>query len=277
MDFERVVGVDFSAARRDAGRKTWIAEGTVANGTFELDCLEDAASHLDCKPSRDETHEALVEHIRGFDDRTVVGLDFPFSLPAGLVDGKWCEFVEGTADNGEKWGVLGEIDTPRELYDKAKSHADENGHDLRRKTDRATGGQEPTGFRIKTQTYYGISSVLGGIHDEVAVAPFDDPAGGDIVVTEAYPAALLDELDANRTGYKRDTRAGIEARQENVEVLQEQSVTFGDDREFAVATDDALDAVTAAVAAWWAAENGFETAGHDDESVEGYIYADGPR
>lgn len=271
MDFERAVGVDFSAAERDAGRKTWIAAGRVDGEELTVESLADAASRLDCAPSREDALDALVGYLTGFDEPAVVGLDFPFSLPAELVGGDWAAFVAGTP---ERWGRLGDIDSPRALYDAARAHAAENGHSLRRRTDDAHGGQEPTGYRIKTQTYYGISRVLRGLRDDAAVVPFDDPEGESAAVVEAYPAAVFGNVaGAARTGYKRDTRAGVETRRENVEALRRQGVSFGDCRDFALATDDALDAVAAAAAAWRAAENGFETDGHDAESVEGHIFA----
>jgi hypothetical protein len=272
-DPERAVGVDFSAAKSDAGRKTWLAEAHIEGERLELTVLSDAAGHLGCAPSRESTLDALVEHIAGFDAPTVVGLDVPFSLPAPFLgDDDWHTFVDGTP---ERWGRLDGVDSPRALYDAAREFAEGEGVALRRATDRERGGQEPTGFRIKTQTYYGVSRVLRGVHGEVAVAPFDDPDGDDTAVVEAYPAALFEALGANRTGYKRDTRAAVETRRANVAALSAEGVALGDHGEVAVATDDALDAVAAAVAAWRAATDSFAV-GDVDPTVldrEGHIYA----
>lgn len=276
-DLDRVVGIDFSAAKRAAGRRTWLAEARVGDGTLELEGLEDAAGRLGCEPSRAGTLEALVEYVVGLDDASVVGLDVPFSLPAALLDSDWHAFVDGTPD---RWGRLDSVDSPRGLYDAATRCADEEGAGLLRATDRRHGGQAPTGFRIKTQTYYGVSRVLKGIHRDVAVAPFDETAGAERVVVEAYPAACFDGLDANRTGYKRDTRAAVEARRENVAALARAGVDFGDHRDVAVASDHALDAVAAAVTAWAAATDGFAVDEGTDSATlerEGHIYAAGRR
>lgn len=270
-DFGRVVGVDFSAARRAAGRRTWLAEARADGEALELEGLEDAAGRLGCDPSREETLDALVEHVAGLDG-AVVGLDFPFSLPAALLDADWHSFVDATP---ERWGRLGDVDSPEALYEAATRFADEAGVGLRRATDGRRGGQEPTGFRIKTQTYYGISRVLKGLHRDAAVAPFDDPTGSSPAVVEAYPAACFDALGANRTGYKRDTRAAVEARRENVSALERAGVDVADHGHVAVASEHALDAVAAAVAAWRAARAEFAVDGEADRATverEGHIY-----
>jgi hypothetical protein len=274
MRLDRVVGVDFSAAERDAGRKTWIADADVTGDGLELGALSDVETRFERGAARRETLDGLVEYVTGLDGRSAVGLDFPFSLPRSLLVGDdWREFVAATP--GE-WGRLDGVESPRDLYDAATARAEAEELSLHRETDRARGGQEPTGFRITTQTYYGISEVLKGIvhvGGDVVVAPFDDWTDSDTVVVEAYPAATFERLGGARTGYKRDTVAGIEARRENVKALRDAGVRVAEDEldDFAVATDDALDAVAAAVAAWEAAKDDFSTGG-TESTVEGYIY-----
>jgi hypothetical protein len=271
VDPERVVGVDFSAARSAAGRRTWIAEASVEAGRLELTDLSDASARLDCAPSREATLDALVEYLTTRRPPTVVGLDVPFSLPAALVEGDWRTFLDGTP---EAWGRLGRVDSPRALYDAATDLADRADVSLLRATDEARGGQAPTGFRIKTQTYYGVSAVLRRVADDVAVAPFDDATGADTVLVETYPAALFEALPGgHRRGYKRDTRAGVETRRANVDALCAAGVEVDDHAVVAAATDDALDAVAAAVAAWRAARRDFATGSDAGPLVEGHIYA----
>lgn len=156
--------------------------------------------------------------------------------------------------------------------------------DLLRVTDSISGGQRPTGFRIKTQTYYGISALLGELSDDVAVLPMDREAR-DTIVLETYPAATFRRLDENVSraygmGYKRDTRESIDRRRKNVDALSDAGVEFCGHDEVAVAADHALDAVAAAWATWRAAESNYEV--RDDEQPvdvvtsaaksEGYIY-----
>lgn len=148
--------------------------------------------------------------------------------------------------------------------------------DLLRETDADHGGQEPTGFRIKTQTYYGISAVLAPLAEDeaVSVVPMEEPRGATVVL-ETYPRAVFEEIDANGRGYKRDTRRSIERRRENVEALESASVGLGDDaKSYAIASDDALDAVAAAYATWRATcVDGHPEAYPDGARHEGYIFA----
>ncbi|MFB6157814.1 MAG: DUF429 domain-containing protein [Haloferacaceae archaeon] len=278
MQAERILGVDFSAAKSEAGRRTWVAEASVTGDGLVLADLADAATYFDCDPSRGATLGALASALRSGGEPRVVGLDFPFSLPEPLLDGgDWRGFVAGTP---ERWGRL-DADSPRDLYDAATTYAETEGVRLTRVTDEARGGQPPTGFRIRTQTFYGVSRVLRAIEDDVAVVPMDDPTDAGTVVVETYPAALFEAVDGHRTGYKRDTRDGIGRRRRNVERLRDCGVAFEGLADFATATDDALDAVAAAVAAWRAARNGFavDDGGTDadvDEATyeaEGYMYA----
>lgn len=278
---ERIYGVDFSAAKRDAGRNTWIAECTPTDEGLEVECLADAATRLECDPDRGSTLDALVDEIaESPGDSRAFGLDFPFCLPVWLLDGDdWHEFVSETPD---RWGALGAVDGPRSLYDSAEERAQTGGGSLRRETDEAHGGQKPTGFRIKTQTYYGISELLAAVAEEVSVVPMDAPEE-DTLLLETYPASVFRRLEEQLSdevydiGYKRDTREAIERRRANVEALQDSGVEFGDHRDFAVGSDHALDAVAAAYATWQATNSGDpgELVTNDDadrHEVEGYIF-----
>lgn len=288
IEFDAVYGVDFSAAARDAGRNTWIAECTPAGEQLVVDDIAEAANAPGCDPDRDATLDHLVHLIAGdADERRAFGLDFPFGLPRALTGEEgWHEFVSGVRER-DQWGELGEVDGPQALYDGARSLAVDADVRLRRETDEEHGGQEPTGFRIKTQTYYGISSVLAPVAgaDGVSVVPMDD-GEGEAVVIETYPAAAFRGLRAevegpvHDRGYKRDTRESIERRRENVDALDSAGVGFGYLDEFAVASDHALDAVAAAYATWQAVKDGDPREEVTDETgkvdchyeTEGYIY-----
>lgn len=272
-DADVVYGVDFSASKRDAGRNTWIAECSPAEDGLVVEGLADAATVLDCDPGREATLEALVDLIEADGDgRRAFGLDFPFGLPRDLMgEGDWHTFVSGVRD-GDGWGALGAVDGPRALYEHARARAEGGDVDLLRRTDAERGGQEPTGFRIKTQTYHGISGVLAPVaaNEDVSVVPMDDGVP-ETVVLETYPAAafrrLRDDLGrgVHDRGYKRDTRDAIERRRANVDGLAGAGVQFGEDETFAVASDHALDAVAAAYAAWRATRAG----GHPGCLVDG--------
>ncbi|MXR41317.1 DUF429 domain-containing protein [Halobaculum sp. WSA2] len=286
-----VYGVDLSAAAASAGADTWVARCFVDDGTLVVDELASAAEFLGLgSTARDDVLPALSAHLGGVDGPAVAGVDVPFSLPAWVLgDRTWREFVAATP--GE-WGVLDAVDDPRDLYDAVREAADADaGRPIRRATDDAHGGQDPAGFRIKTQTYYGISVLLRRLieREGVCVPPalpasaLGGTAGADgdqlprLAVLETYPASVFDRLDgAERTGYKKAQRRHVEARRRNVAALVDDGVRFADDaaRDCAVATDDALDAVAAASAA----ERNYQTALDPDdgsdrtERLEGRIY-----
>lgn len=283
---ETIYGVDFSAAKSDAGRNTWIAEGRGSDDRLVVEHLSDASGRLDCDPGRDSTLPALLDGIFAAEEEPkAIGFDVPFGLPAGLLgDANWREFLQDVAD---RWGVLDEVGDPVSLYVAARELAEQDDVSLLRATDDERGGQEPTGYRIKTQTYYGISALLAELPDDVSVLPMDEPMT-DTLVLETYPAAsfrrLRDCIDSGAvhdTGYKRDTRRSIERRIANVRALSDAGVDFHGHCEFAIASDHALDAVAAAYAAWRATREGTlpdEVLDDDGEvaspyDVEGYIFA----
>lgn len=267
-----IYGVDFSAAAKDSGRNTWIAECKPSEDGIVVERLADAVEFLECSPRRDSTLPALVDLIgKDLPERRAFGLDFPFGLPRDLQGGNWHEFISGIRDRDE-WGELGVIDDPQSLYGEARARAEDANFGLRRETDRNRGGQEPTGYRIKTQTYYGISRVLANVADDASVVPVDEPTGNTVVL-ETYPRAVFASIDAVQEGYKHNTRRSIENRRKNVEALSAEGVELGEHATFAVASDDALDAVAAAWATWGATcADGRLVDVPELGQIEGYIY-----
>lgn len=261
----RVVGVDFSAAARSAGEKTWIAVCRRTDDAFAVEQLATATETLGLDGTDRETVlPALVEFLADPPAPTVAGLDFPFSLPAEFLgfggdpddsdeetdatEELWRSFL---ADTPERWGELGVVDDPKALYETARETADARGFPRTRTTDETYGGQEPAGYRIRTQTFYGISAVLSPLVAGGARVPPVAPASdADLTLLETYPAAVFEALDAVREGYKPDTRAGVAARRENRAALRAAGVAVdGVAADCLTATDDALDAVAAAYAA----------------------------
>ena len=142
-------GVDFSGAAK-AGRKIWIASGTVADGVLAIHACRRAAD----LPGSSADREAALTALRNFiaerpaDD---FGLDFPFSLPRDLIaEPSWEEFLRSFP----------------ERYPDAQA--------FRRACREATGGREAKrltdydartpfsayNLRLYRQTYYGIRDVL---------------------------------------------------------------------------------------------------------------------
>ncbi|SHG56479.1 DUF429 domain-containing protein [Halobaculum gomorrense] len=282
-------GVDLSAAAASAGTDTWVARCVVDEGADDglvVAELASASEFLDLdSTARDDVLPALADRLGGVEGPAVAGIDAPFSLPAWVLgDRTWREFVEATPD---RWGVLDGVDDPSDLYEAVRDGADADaGRSIRRATDDDHGGQDPAGFRIKTQTYYGISVLLRRLidRDDVCVPPALPASAGAgdsqprLAVLETYPASVFDRLDgAVRTGYKSDQRRHVEARRQNVAALTDAGVRFRDEtaRDCAVATDDALDAVAAAAAAArnYRAALGPYDAADDRDRREARIYA----
>lgn len=288
----RVVGVDFGAAARSAGEKTWIAVCRRTDDGLAVERLATATETLGVDGTDRETVlPALVEFLADPPAPTVAGLDFPFSLPAEFLgfggdpddsddepnspEGLWRSFL---ADTPERWGVLGAVDDPKALYETARETADERGFPRTRAADDDYGGQEPAGYRIRTQTFYGIAAVLAPLVDGGARVPPIAPApDADLTLLETYPAAVFDALDAVREGYKPDTRAGVAARRDNRASLRAAGVAVdGVAADCLTATDDALDAVAAAHAAAADYTPAVEGSYTPRERVEGVIF-DGDR
>ena len=88
----RVLGVDFSGAS-DAGRKIWIAELKRGRGRrLTLVDLVPAAALPDSGIAPRAAIAALARHILR-EPSTIVGCDFPFTLPKAVMDAPWEAFV----------------------------------------------------------------------------------------------------------------------------------------------------------------------------------------
>ncbi len=280
---ERVLGLDFSAAARASGAKSWVADCRFDGETLRVERLATASEWLDLDTTeRDPVLAELADRLIDPPEPTVVGMDFPFSLPAEFLGfdrdstaggNHWRSFLRGTPTD---WGILDDVADPRDLYDRVTATAEEQSLPLSRRTDDANGGQNPAGFRIKTQTFYGISALLRPIveHGNVRVAPVLDDPTADLTVMETYPAAVFDALpDAVREGYKDDDRASVRNRRQNRAALQAAGVEIeGLDADAAVATDDALDAVAAAYAAAMDFEIAVSGSFTPNERVEAVIF-----
>ena len=267
MDFETVYGVDFSAHGSKAGYRTWVTEAVLEENRLEVRQSRCAFDFFEDNPSsRAETLESLVQFFADEDD-AIVGLDFPFSLPEAVAD----ECFEANDWRAFLMEFPGEWESPSEMFH-AVNDAEGFEGNVARATDEEHDGQPPTGWRIKTQTYYGISGVLAPLvaeHDARAAPFFTD--GDGVSLLEAYPAGLFDELGLHRSGYKDVPEASRARRKENVRGLQHRGVVLPDEAAcVAMHNDDALDSVAAAHATWRNMD-AFSTDGADS-GVEGRIY-----
>jgi hypothetical protein len=146
----RILGIDFSGAS-DAGRKIWIAEGRLMRGTrFELTDLRPACELPNSGIGPEIAIAALARHIVREPD-TIVGCDFPFTLPRSLIEEpRWVDFVAAFPD---RFGF------PDAFRDWALRKA--GGRELRRDADRAAATPfNSYNLRIYRQTWWGIARLL---------------------------------------------------------------------------------------------------------------------
>lgn len=241
----RVLGVDFSGAS-DAGRGIWLTEARAGREGLAVEACYRAADRWGT--DRERAHAGLRERVvaGSFD---VVGLDFPFSLPAALLEehcgGRWRGLLEWLAGDGPA-DPEAFASTCRST---ARAHTGDGAAALRRETDLRRGALCPYGRRVQYQTFYGVRDVLGGLADreDVAVAPMQGREA-DTVVVEVYPAATFGWLGAYREGYTGETDRDARRRETNLAAVEDCSVDVPD-REAYRDSHDALDSLAAAVSA----------------------------
>jgi nicotinamide-nucleotide amidase len=238
----RAIGVDFSGAA-NAGRGIWIASGIIDGETLRIeDCIPADALPGSAR-GRDRALAALVEYLAAQTD-AIVGLDFPFGLPAKFVKEKdWVSFVRGFAKrfpNSEKLSALG--GTPR------------------KEPKRATDTAAKTPFsainrRVVHQTWAGIAHVLRPLleRDAARVLPMQAARDGAPVLVEICPACTLKAEDLYLS-YKGRGPAPRRARRAILDTLIARGALERPAKEIeAVALagiqGDALDAIIAAIGA----------------------------
>lgn len=180
---KQVIAVDWSGAKRNPGRKIWIA--VVRDGL--LHCLEGGRN-------REETAEELVHLVRS-EPASVIGLDFAFSFPGWFVGEKGCrtarEFWDTAAALGEDWisPICAPFYTCGRWKDQAAGH-----YDCFRRTDCEVIGHPESVFRLVGPKQVGRGSVRGMPHLRTLqdsgchIWPFD--AVGLPLVVEIFPRAL---------------------------------------------------------------------------------------
>jgi len=263
----RVLGVDFSGAS-DAGRKIWIAECKRGRGSkLTLVDLRPASELPRSGTAPEAAIAALSRHIT-LEPDTIVGCDFPFTVPKTVIDtASWETFVQGFpgrfADPGafRHWALLRA-----------------GGRELRRAADRdAKTPFNSYNLRIYRQTWWGIAHLLNPLltSGRAIVRPYQPlPSEPRPIVIEACPACSLKELGfyppyKGRTGAHRRERKAV-LRKLTAAGLLEPPATRLHDIMLDNVGGDALDAVIAAIAA---AHASIEIEPEGDQRVEGVIYA----
>lgn len=260
---ERVIAVDWSGAATNAERKIWLCE-----------VVEGAVARLEAGRTREALAAEVVRTARAH-PALVVGLDFAFSLPA------WFFAERGLADVRALWGLAareGEgwlrAESPP-FWGPGGTRRPVLPAHTRRTEDAAaaSSGRRPSSvFKLVGADQVGRGSVRGMAALAVfaaagfAVWPFDDLAPDRPVAIEIWPRLLYAEPVVKS---RRDARAAY---------LERHAPGLAPAvRADAEASDDAFDALTAALAMWTRRDElaALPSARDAVERLEGRIWASG--
>lgn len=263
----RVYGIDFSGAK-DAGRRIRIARGVIADGTLWIEACHQAADLPGAGWAREPALAALRRLIAA-EPGAVVGLDFPFGLPATLVpEEDWEAFACGFARR---------YPDP-DAFRRACAGA-AGGRELRRLTDtEAATPFSPYNLRLYRQTYTGIRDLLAPLvaAGAACVVPMQLALPGRAWLLEVCPASTL-KRDGRYAPYKGRGEARRAGRARILEALEgvEGVVVPAEVRRDALddAGGDALDSLIAAVATFRAATDPtFPGSAGGRYALEGRVY-----
>lgn len=201
----RILGIDFSGAS-DAGAKIWIATAQQTSGPLVIEDCRPAMS----LPNGAKAPEAALAALRAYvtaEADTIVGCDFPFSLPLDLVQAKdWRSFA---LDFTHRYP------TPLDFHDLC--HQATGGIEVKRRTDR----EDKTPFnsfnlRLYRQTWWGIGHLLAPLvaGRQATIWPQIPKRAGLPLLIEVCAACSLIRLDhypsyKGRMASHRRARAGI--------------------------------------------------------------------
>ena len=239
-------GVDFSGAET-AGKKIWLSKGVIDSERHASLAIEDCvrvAGLPGAGKTRESAMTALVSELRKATS-AVIGLDFPFSLPAQLIVAQtYNEFLKTFPKKYQ---------TAEQFSLMCKGHSD--GKELKRETDRqAKTPYSPYNLRLYRQTYYGIRDVLSPLNldNAVSILPMQEPNASKPWLLEICPASLLKNLNLYHP-YKGSDKGRRETRIEILEELSKSGFVVIESQLILsrIAEDsegDALDSVIAAIA-----------------------------
>jgi hypothetical protein len=264
----RILGIDFSGAR-DAGQKIWIAAAQVdpaAPGEpLKISACFPAITLPQSGKTPDLAIPALATYITG-DPTTIAGCDFPFSLPAELVDAaSWQAFIAGF---------------PRRFPDHESYRTDNRQRtkmlEIKRQTDRVAGTPfNSYNLRLYRQAWWGMAHLLYPlvIKKHASIAPQMRLNRRKPILIEVCAACSLKHLDCYPS-YKGSTANHRAARRRILDCLISEELLLPPSRKMRrLLIDntggDALDAVIGAIAT---ARAKLTTASDSIQRLEGRVY-----
>jgi hypothetical protein len=247
-----VIAVDWSGARTGAERKLWLAE--VSDGGVQR--LEDGRSR---EAMTDELVRVAAEARRG-GERVVIGLDFSFGFPAWYLRSRgwaqahdaWREFTGGVVDAVLAapafpfWGRGALRTRPAALRE------DTDTPPLRETERRLAGRARPFSVfqlvgagAVGTASLRGMATLHALSRAGARVWPFDDDEGGaGAVVAEVWPRLAAPQVNKSnaerRVAHARSLHGAVQGLAACEPAVRR--------------SDDAFDALVAAVALWRARE-----------------------
>ena len=186
----RILGIDFSGAT-DAGRKIWVAETRfdplAADQPLKIETCIPAVELPQSGTSPYLAIAALANYIT-VDPTTIAGCDFPFSLPAALVDAAtWRDFIDAF---------------PRRFPDQESYRNDNrqrtNRIELKRQTDRIAGTPfNSYNLRLYRQAWWGMAYLLHPLvaQQRATIAPQMRRGKRKPTLIEICAACSLKDLD----------------------------------------------------------------------------------
>lgn len=252
-----IYGVDFSGAV-DAGKKVWIAKGTIEEEILQIKDCRRAEGLPGSGRKRNQCLSALREFISK-ERNSAFGLDFPFGLPNEVVHklfeaGNWLEFIPAFT---KKYSHPEQF--KKECLDAT------NGKEIKRVTDEKNATPfSPYNLRLYKQTYFGLHDILAPLvqNSSVCVLPIQSAEQGKPWILEICPASTLkmlymilykEKVPSYKGGTLYDNRAKILDR-----LLNDNPISIPEEIRSIVRNDnggDALDSILAAFATFRAIEN----------------------
>lgn len=266
---ERFIGIDFSGATR-AGNSIWVAQAILQGDVAKIEDCRPASELPRSGPAREQCLPAVVDFICR-QQRSLVGCDFPFSLPGSMVAAStWRQFALTFASR---------FPDPDSFLADCRRLGE--GREIKRDCDRDS--RVPFAaynLRIYRQTFYGIRDVLAPLiaRSGAVVLPMQRPRLGKPWMIETCPASTLKKLGLYLS-YKGVGPAPRAARRRIIQGLVEQRLLaplYPAQRRAALDNTggDALDSMIAAAATAMSYKSGAFAihASTMRERIEGRVY-----
>ncbi len=268
--FNTILGVDFSAGV-EAGRKIWITTCTLDDqnrlciqSVTRADALEN--SGLD----RETAHKALVAHL-AVQNRALVGLDFPLSIPSPFLPATgWLPWLTDFRSSDASADAF-----RQRLVALSPTKEQKRACEAIAKTPFAS-----YNLRMYQQTYHGLADIIAPlvVTGQCLALPFQEDDAAKTILIETCPASYLKSV-GKYLSYKGQSTDQLTARHKIYEHLIDAGLLAEPDEDLHRSTlvsdepGDALDSLLCAVCALRALKDGdLAEPANDLHKTEGRVY-----